>query len=74
LPRSAPEKAVPAWWLRGCKSVLLGWLSQRLAMGHWTRVSQAVSQLKRRPGHRLERLQRRLLRLDRKMIVHVAHD
>ena len=40
LPRSAPEKQVLAWWLRERTTVSLAWLSERLAMGHYTRVSR----------------------------------
>jgi len=60
LPKSAPEKAVLAWWLRQCTTVSLQWLSEHLAMGHFTRVSQAVSQVKRRPTRQQAQLQRRL--------------
>jgi hypothetical protein len=59
LPKSTPEKAVLAWWLRDGTTVSLRWLSERLAMGHWTRVSQAVGRLKRRPSHKLRRLDKR---------------
>jgi len=63
LPKSAPEKKVLAWWLRQRTTVPLRWLSGRLVMGHWTRVSQGVTQVRRRPGRKRERLQRKLLRL-----------
>ena len=36
------------------------WLSARLVMGHFTRVSQAISQVQRRPGKELKKVQRRL--------------
>jgi hypothetical protein len=64
LPRSAPEKRVLAWWLRRRTTVSLRWLSERLAMGHFTRVSQAISLMKRRPEHKLERLRRKLIQLE----------
>ena len=61
LPKSAPEKMVLAWWLRRRTTVSLRWLSERLAMGHFTRVSQAVGRVKRRPGRKLEELKRKLI-------------
>ena len=64
LPKSAPEKKVLAWWLRERTTVSLRWLSQWLAMGHFTRVSQAVSQVKGRPEWALRRLQRKLAALE----------
>jgi hypothetical protein len=33
-------------------------------MGHYTRVTQAVSRLKRRPGRRINQIQQRLIRLE----------
>jgi hypothetical protein len=33
-------------------------------MGHYTRVTQAVSRLRRRPSRKLEQLKRKLLRLE----------
>ena len=50
LPKSAPEKTVLAWWLRERTTVSLRWVSQELGMGHYTRVTQAVSRMKRKPG------------------------
>jgi hypothetical protein len=64
LPRSAPEKGVLAWWLRQRTTVSLCWLSERLAMGHFTRVSQAISRVKRRPDRKLERFRRQLIQLE----------
>ena len=67
LARGAPEKVVLAWWLRQRTVVPLRWVSQRLEMGHYSRVAQAVSRMRRRPGPSLEKLRRKLLRaLDRK--------
>ena len=66
MPKSAPEKLVLAWWLRQRTTAPLRWVSERLAMGHFTRVSQAISQVKRRPGRRHEQIQRRLSRAARK--------
>jgi len=65
LPKTAPEKVVLAWWLRGRTTVRLEWVSQRLQMGHYTRVTQAVSRISRRPGRRLRPLQAALLKLVR---------
>lgn len=56
LPKSCPEKQVLAWWLRQSTTVSLRWLSQRLAMGHFTRVSQAVNQVQNHPGRVEQRL------------------
>ena len=66
LPKGAPEKVVLAWWLRERTTVPLSWVSQRLAMGHYTRVTQAISRMARRPGRELEKIKRRLLALDAK--------
>ena len=66
LPKSAPEKTVLAWWLRERTTVSLRWVSQELAMGHYTRVTQAVSRLKRKPGKKLEKLKRQLQQMNEK--------
>lgn len=58
MPKSAPEKVVLAWWLRQRTTVPLRWVSERLAMGHFSRVSQAIGQMKRRPGRNYERIKR----------------
>src|SRR5580658_3582231 len=65
LPKGAPEKTVLAWWLRERKTVSLRWVGQTLAMGHYTRVTQAVSRMKRRPGRKLEAMKQRLLKTER---------
>jgi hypothetical protein len=54
LPKGAPEKIVLAWWLREWTSMSLRWVGQTLAMGHYTRVTQAVSRVGRQPGRKLE--------------------
>ncbi len=64
LPKGAAENAALAWWLRQSTAVSLRWVGERLAMGHWTRVSQAVSRVTRRPDRKLARLRRRLEGLD----------
>jgi hypothetical protein len=48
------------------------WRNKRLIcqnqvpMGHYTRVTQAVSRMKRQPGRKLEKMKRRLLNLEEK--------
>jgi hypothetical protein len=39
-------------------TVSLRWVSRRLEMGHYSRVSQAVSRMARRPGRELEQLKK----------------
>jgi len=60
LPKGAPEKVVLAAWLRERTTVSLRWVAERLGMGHYTRVTQAVSRLKLRPGRRLREIKSRL--------------
>jgi REP element-mobilizing transposase RayT len=57
------EKVALAWWLRARTTVSLRWVSQRLAMGHYSRVSQAASRMARKPGRRLEKLKETLTQL-----------
>jgi hypothetical protein len=64
LPKGAPEKTVLAWWLRDRTTVSLRWVGQMLAMGHYTRVTQAVSRMSRHPGRKLEKLKQRLLKTE----------
>jgi len=66
LPKGAAEKTALAWWLRERTTVSLRWVSEELAMGHSTRVSQAVSRLRRKPGRKLKRFQRLLLEAEEK--------
>ena len=63
MPKNAPEKMVLAWWLRQRTTVGLRWVSERLAMGHFTRVSQAISEVRRRPGAKHQKVKRRLSQL-----------
>jgi len=56
LPKGAAEKSVLAWWLRRQTTVTLRWVGERLDMGHYTRVTQAVSRVERRPSRRVARL------------------
>jgi hypothetical protein len=64
LPKGAAEKVALAWWLRKGTCVSLRWVSDRLGMGHYTRVTQAISRMRRRPGRRIEQLRRRSGRLE----------
>jgi putative transposase len=64
LPKGAPEKTVLAWWMRKRTAVSLRWVGQMLAMGHYTRVTQAVSRMSRKPGRKLEKLKQRLLKTE----------
>ena len=65
LPKSAPEKTVLAWWLRKRTTASLRWIGQVLAMGHYTRVTQAVSRMDRNPQRKLGILKQRLLKTER---------
>ena len=65
LPKGAPEKTVLAWWMRARTAVSLRWIGQILRMGHYTRVTQAVSRMNRKPGRKLEQLRQRLLETER---------
>ena len=61
LPKGAAEKVVLAWWVRERTTVSLRWVSERLEMGHYTRVAQAVSRMRRGPGRRLAKLRHKLI-------------
>jgi hypothetical protein len=53
---------LPAW----CeKAIPAQRICERLAMGHYTRVTQAVSRMSRQPGRKLETLKQRLLKTER---------
>jgi hypothetical protein len=65
MPKGAPEKTVLAWWLRAGTTMSLRWVGEGLGMGHYTRVTQAMSRMSRKPGKRLEELKRRLLKTKR---------
>ncbi len=64
LPKGSPEKLVLAWWLRENTTVTLRWVSERLEMGHYTRATQAISRMSRRPGRKLEKIKRQLLAIE----------
>jgi hypothetical protein len=65
-PKNRVEKQVLAWWLRQRTTVSLRWLGERLGMGHYTRVSQAIGVVKRNRDRKLERLRRKLIQLESK--------
>jgi len=46
-------------------TVTLRWVGERLQMGHYTRVNQAVSRLERKPARKLRSLRDRLLALEK---------
>jgi hypothetical protein len=46
LSRGAAPKVVLAWWLRQRTALPQRWLIERLAMNHYTRVTQAVNRSK----------------------------
>ena len=60
LPRNAREKVVLAWWVRKRTTVPLQWVSQRLQMGHYSSVAQAVSRMNRSADKKLLALKRKL--------------
>jgi hypothetical protein len=63
-PKNAPEKIALAWWLRRRTTVSLRWVSERLAMGHYTRVTKGVSRLRHKPTRTLRLLRDNLLALE----------
>jgi hypothetical protein len=50
-----------AGWVRQRTTVSSRWVSERLAMGHYSQVSRAVSRTRRRPGRKLAKLGRLLM-------------
>jgi len=52
---------VLAWYLRENTTVSLRRVSEQLAMGHYTRVTQAISRVHRRPGRKLKALKAKLI-------------
>ena len=50
------------WWLRRQMTVTLRGVGERLHMGYYTRVTQAVVRVERRPSRRVARLHDRLQR------------
>ncbi len=64
LSKGALEKVALAWWLRGRTTVSLTWVSERLKMGHYTRASQAISRMNRKPARKLSLLRKALEQVD----------
>jgi hypothetical protein len=64
--RNAPEKVVLAWWLRKQTTVPLEWVSERLHMGHYTSVTQAVARCRNKPSRGLRALQAKVASIHRK--------
>ncbi len=64
LPKGAAEKVVLAWWLRRRTTVSLRWVSERLGMGHYSRVTQAIRRAERRPGRKIKQIKHKLERLE----------
>jgi hypothetical protein len=64
LPKWSEEKVALAWWLRERTTVSLRWVSRQLEMGHYSRVSQAVSRMARKPSRKLEKLKAKLMQSD----------
>ena len=60
LPKGSPEKVALAWWLRENTAVTLRWVSARLAMGHSTRVTQAIRRMSCRPARNPTDLKRKM--------------
>jgi len=60
LPKGALEKAGLAWLVRQRSTVSLSWVSERLTMGNYTRVSQAVNRVARGKGRKLVRIRQLL--------------
>jgi REP element-mobilizing transposase RayT len=63
--KAVVEKTVLTGWLRERTTVPLYWVSQELAMGHYTRVTQAISRMKRKPAKELQQLKRQLLQTEK---------
>lgn len=63
-PKWDREKVALAWWLRENTTVSLRWVSHRLEMGHYSRVSQAVWRMARKPSQKLAKLKAKLMQSD----------
>jgi len=64
LAKGAAEKAVLAWWVRRRTTVSLRWVSERLKMGHYSRVTQAIRRAECRPGRKINQIKHKLARLE----------
>jgi putative transposase len=62
LAKGAPEKLVMAWRLRQVTTVSRQWVADRLYMGHVTRVTMAVSEVRSAKGGQIAKY-RRLLKV-----------
>ncbi len=65
LANGAIEKVALAWWLRQRTTVSLRWVSERLRMGHYTRVTQAIRRAGRQSGRKINQIKRKLEQLER---------
>jgi REP element-mobilizing transposase RayT len=65
MPKGAPEKVALAWWLRRRTTVSLRWVSERLGMGHYSRVTQAIRRTECRPSRKINQIKRKLEWLER---------
>jgi REP element-mobilizing transposase RayT len=63
MAKGVKEKQVLAWWLRRKTVVSRKWISQRLGMGDVSRITQAVSLLKRSEDISLMKLKKQLERI-----------
>ena len=52
------------WRLRERTTASLRWVGEALGMGHYARVTQAVSRMKPKPGKKLKKLRQRLLKTE----------
>jgi hypothetical protein len=59
-PLGCPEKVALAWWLRKNTTVSLRWVADRINMGHYTRVTKAVSRMERERGKGFEQFRQKL--------------
>ena len=66
MAKGAPEKVALAWWLRARTTVTLRWVGDRLGLGHYSRVTQAVSRMNRKPGRKQAALGKKLSALNAK--------
>ncbi|MDA1274644.1 MAG: hypothetical protein O2960_11430, partial [Verrucomicrobia bacterium] len=60
IPKGAPEKLVLAWWLKRSTTVSRQWISERLAMGHPTRVTSAGRDVQGAKDGSLAKMRRQL--------------
>lgn len=63
LPKGTPEKQALAWWLCQRTTVRRRWVSERLAMGDESRVTQAIRRVNANRDQDLIRCQHQLTQL-----------